>query len=267
MGLTSRTEPRAESPKVLERALRVLDLFTERRPEWTAAEIGSAVGLPVSTTYRIVRALESRGLLRQAASGRFRLGVAAITLGHRAASAFDLSAALRPELETLAVEVSETATLSVFDRYRLAALCIDRIEASQPLRLSLEVGALVPLHAGAASKALLAFLGEEVLETVLAGPLARLAPGTITDPGALREEIERIRERGWSYSREETNEGAWGVAAPVLSGDGAALAVLGVAAPIVRYSPEAADRAAAVVLAAAQRAPQAIGIAAPAGRE
>src|SRR3972149_750299 len=69
MGLTSGAEPGAESPKVLERALRVLDLFTERRPEWTAAEIGSAVGLPVSTTYRIVRALESRGLLRQAARG------------------------------------------------------------------------------------------------------------------------------------------------------------------------------------------------------
>src|SRR3989304_5559641 len=82
-----------------------------------------------------------------------------------------------PGPEILAFEVSETATLSVFDRYRLAALCIDRVEASQPLRLSLEVGALVPLHAGAASKALLAFLGGGGPRDGPPRPPPRLPPG------------------------------------------------------------------------------------------
>ena len=90
----------------------------------------------------------------------------------------------------------------------------------QPLRLSLEIGRVVPLHAGATSKALLAFLGDEVLERLLETPLAPVARGTITDPEALRREIARVREQGWASSQEETNDSAWGVAEPVLSRDG-----------------------------------------------
>jgi DNA-binding IclR family transcriptional regulator len=243
---------------VLERALGVLDLFTERRPEWTVAEIAAGLRLPISTTYRIVRALESHGLVR-GGGGRYRLGVAAIALGHRASSTFDLRGLLRGELERLATETRETATLSVFDRRQLGALCVDRIEAPQPLRLSLEVGSVVPLHAGAASKALLAFLGPEVLDAVLAESLAPLAPGTITDPDALRDEIERVRERGYATSFEETNAGAWGTAAPVLSPDGVGLAVLGMAGPLMRHSPELEQEAVAAVTGAAKRASRLLG--------
>jgi IclR family acetate operon transcriptional repressor len=249
----------AGGPRVLERALGVLGLFTEQRPEWTVAGIGEAAGLPVSTAYRIVRALESHGLLRDVGGGRFRLGVAAVTLGHRAASAFDVRTVLRPVLERLATETHETATLSVLDRGRLGALCVDRIEAARRLRLSLEIGAVVPLHAGAASKALLAFLGESVLEAVLERRLERLAPRTITERGALRAEVERIRERGYALSFEETNEGAWGAAAPVLAGDGIAVAVLGVAAPLLRHDAAVEGQAVAAVLAAAAHAARRLG--------
>jgi DNA-binding IclR family transcriptional regulator len=244
---------KADGPKVLERALSVLDLFTERRPEWTAAEIGEATELPVSTTYRIVNALESHGLLRHVGSG-YRLGAAAVTLGRRASAGFDLGAVLRPVLEALASEIGETTVLAIFDATHIGALCIDRIEAPQQLRLSLEIGSVLPLHAGATAKALLASLGDEVLEAVVARPLPKLAANTITEPKRLREEVASIRAQGYAVSFEETNTGAWGIAVPIFASDGAGLASIGVAAPISRHSQTVERAALRALRSASERA-------------
>lgn len=249
-----------ESPKVLERALAVLDRFTESEPEWSTAALAEAVGLPVSTTYRLVNALEAQGLLRPVSGGRYRLGAAAVSLGHRASAGFDLRRDLHAQLEQVAGTTRETALLSVLEPRRMGVLCIDRVEAPQQLRLSLEIGMVVPLHAGATSKALLAFLAPEVQEQVLSQPLAKIAVGTITDPGELRTELSAVRAQGWAASREETNDGAWGVAAPVLSRDGGALAVIGMAAPLTRLSEPTELSARHAVLDASRRAAESLGV-------
>lgn len=237
--------------RVLGRALAILDLFTDQRREWMPAEIARAIEVPLSTTYRIIAALETHGLLRRVPGRGLRLGLGAIALGRRAAAAYDVAEVLRPELEWIAVETNETTTLSVFEPELLGALCVARFEGMQSLRLSLEVGRVMPLHAGASAKVLLAFLGEDVQKKVYERPLPSLASATITDADELRAEVERIRAQGWSFSRGETDEGAWGVGVPVLDAEGTALASIGVAAPTLRYSDELRDRAVALALAAA----------------
>lgn len=259
MASRSANDTASSGLKVLDKALRVLDLFTEQQLEWSGAEIARRLDLPVSTAHRIIHALESHGLVARTPGGGYRLGTAAIALGRRATASFDLRLALRPILEELARQTRDTVVLSVYEARSRGALCIDRIEAEHPLRLSLEVGTVVPLHAGASSKALLAFLGDAALEAVLAAPLQRLARGTITDPARLREEIAAVRRRGWAYSCEETNDGAWGVAAPVLGADNIAVAVIDVAAPTTRHTPEVEQRWAAAVMEAARRASAILG--------
>jgi DNA-binding IclR family transcriptional regulator len=184
--------------------------------------------------------------------------MAAISLGRRATASLDVRVALRPTLEELHDRTGETVVLSVYDARGRGALCVDRIEAAHPLRLSLEIGSIIPLHAGASSKALLAFLGDAVLDAVLAAPLEHLASRTITDPDVLRREVATIRRRGWAFSREETNEGAWGVAAPVLGPDGIAVAVIDVVAPTARHSAAIEARWAAAVTEAGRRAAAAL---------
>lgn len=250
----------AESPKVLERALAVLDRFTESEPEWSTGGLAGAVGLPVSTTYRLVNSLEAQGLLRPVSGGRYRLGAAAVSLGYRASAGFDLRRDLHAQLEQVAGTTRETALLSVLEPRRMGVLCIDRVEAPQQLRLSLEIGTVVPLHAGATSKALLAFLAPEIQEQVLSHPLAKVAGGTVTDPDKLRSELAAVRQQGWAASREETNDGAWGVAAPVLSRDGGALAVIGMAAPLTRLSEPIELAARDAVVDASRRAAESLGV-------
>ncbi len=241
---------RSSGPKVLEKTLRVLDLFTIDRPSWSGSEIARELDLPTATAHRIVRALEDRSYLSKSASG-YRLGFAAVDLGRRALASVDLRSRLGTTLRDLARATEETALLTVYDESRNGSLCIDRIETTHSLRLSIEVGRVTPLHAGASAKALLAFLEQPIVDDVLARPLERLAPGTITDPQRLRRELEQIRSAGWASSYEENNVGAWGLAAPILS-DGRVVASIGLAAPTARYSESGPRSLVKLVLEAAR---------------
>jgi DNA-binding IclR family transcriptional regulator len=243
-------------PKVLEKALRVLDLFTVESPTWTVTEVSRELDLPTATAHRILRALEGRSYLMRSNAG-YGLGLAAVDLGQRARASIDLRWQLRPVLRDLARATRETALLTVRDERTQGSLCIDRIETTQSLRLSIEIGRVTPIHAGASAKAILAFLDDTLIDEVLAKPLEGLAPGTITDPKKLRSQLAQIRKRGWATSYEENNEGAWGMAAPVLI-RGRVIASLGVAAPTARYSKATEQDMAKVVLGAAREAEAAL---------
>ena len=223
----------------LDRAFAVLDLFGAERPEWGTSEIARAAGLPVPTAHRICAALTGRRYLaRDEQTRRFRLGPAALDLGERARAVLDLRRAALPVLRRLARETDETALLTIPNGERDRSVCLERVESSQPLRLSVEPGRRLPLHAGASQKALLAFLGEEEIERVLAAPLERVCRATLTDAEALRANLAEVRERGWAISFEETNVGVWGVAVPLLDEHGEAVTALGLAGPSARLAVE-----------------------------
>ena len=247
---------RTAGPKVLEKALRVLDLFTAEAPSWTVTEVARELDLPTATAHRIVRALEARGYLMRSHAG-YGLGLAAVHLGQRARASIDLRWQLRSVLRELAQSTHETALLTVRDERTQGSLCIDRIETTQSLRLSIDIGRVTPIHAGASAKAMLAFLDDAIIREVLAQPLERLGPGTITDPQQLRSELARIRRRGWATSYEENNEGAWGMAAPVIVGE-RVIASVGFAAPTARYSEATEKSLAKLVLNAAREAEAAL---------
>jgi IclR family acetate operon transcriptional repressor len=243
-------DARQTGPKVLEKTLRVLDLFTLDAPVWSVTEVARELEMPTATAHRIVRALEARSYLAKDGT-RYRLGFAAIDLGRRATASVDLRSRLRGVLRELATATRETALLTVYDESRHGSLCVDRIETTHSLRLTIEIGRVTPIHAGASAKALLAYLDEATIEDVLAGELVGLAPGTLTDPDALRKELAGIRRRGWAQSFEENNAGAWGVAAPILVGE-RVVASIGFAAPAARHSERAVRSLAGVVCKAAQ---------------
>ncbi len=239
-------------PKVLEKALRVLDLFTAESPAWSLVEIAEELRLPSATTHRIVRALAEREYLMRTESG-YRLGLAAIDLGHRGQLSLDLRWRLRSVLRRLAGRVEETALLTVRDDARNGSMCIDRIESARSLRLSIDIGRVTPIHAGASGKALLAFSNEHIRADVLSQPLVEVGPATITDPAELEKELAKIRRRGWAVSYEENDIGAWGAAAPILSND-LVIASIGFAAPIAGYRERETDKMAQFAVDAAREA-------------
>jgi DNA-binding IclR family transcriptional regulator len=244
--------PGSGGPKVLEKTLRVLDLFTIERPSWSVTEVARELEMPTATAHRILRALEGRAYLAKVGP-RYRLGFAAIDLGRRATASVDLRSRLRGVLRALATDTGETALLTVYDENRHGSLCVDRIETTHSLRLTIDIGRVTPIHAGASAKALLAFLDPATIDEVLAQSLDGLGPGTVTDSNRLREELEEIRERGWASSYEENNVGAWGIAAPIIVG-GRLVASIGFAAPIARHSDSEVRTLVRLVRGAARKA-------------
>jgi IclR family acetate operon transcriptional repressor len=239
--------------KVLLKALDILALFDHNRPEWAEHEVARELEFPTSTAHRLLASLRSRGYVVRTTSGRYRLGPAATALGRRASDEA-LAPIVRAALERVAAETGETALVGIRDPAGGGLLILDRIESPQRLRLALDVGQVVPLHAGAASKALLAHLAPREIERVVTGPLPRIGPGTITDGDALLRDLEAVRRVGHARSREEATEGGWAVASPVLGVDGQARAAIGIIAPMARHSREAEEAAIAAVGRAVEEA-------------
>lgn len=260
-----RTDASPETPKVLDKALRVLDAFGHQAPDWSEADLRRELDLPSTTLNRILRSLERGGYLMRDHGGRYRLGMAVIRLGNRARESLDLATVLEPEIRRAARETGELAFLAVPEIGAGLARYIVAADSISTLRVIVEVGAAVPLSAGAAAKTILAFLPSSVIDAVLERPLERLAAGTITDPAVLRNDLAAIRERGWGFSWEETDAGAWAVAAPLLDDEAqVALGSIAVAVPTTRHAQDFEATVRDVVLGARDRAIRALGFG-PAG--
>jgi DNA-binding IclR family transcriptional regulator len=249
--------------QVLERTFGILEVFTESRPEWSTTQVARELDLPVPTVHRILAALKRLGYVSQhEESRRFRLGLAALSLGERARTLADLRPVAVGPLRRLSDATGETALLTVLSPARDRSVCLERVETSQPLRLSVQPGRQLPLHAGASQKALLAFMTADEIDRLTAQPLERFCTATITSRPALRRELTTIRARGWSSSYEETNVGVWGIAVPVLSAADVACAV-GIAGPSPRLTVERVRRDVRLIHEAATVIGRALGLSAP----
>lgn len=229
--------------QLLDRIFAILQLFDGDHPEWTATEAARAVGLPVPTAHRILVGLKrAEFLTRDGDSKRFSLGPAALSFARRADAVLDLGRVASPVLRQLATLTDETALMTVLNERHDRARCCARVESSQPLRLSVRPGNELPLHAGAMQKVLLAFLPPREINSILAGELPSLSRATITDPVRLRSDLGTVRDRGWAISYEETNEGVWGIAVPLIDDSGQPAAALGLAGLRVNLSVAAVKR-------------------------
>ena len=229
---------RGESLQVLDRAFAILAQFTRGHPEWTTTEIARACDLPIPTAHRILTTLRAHGFLARDEAKRFRLGPAAMELGERAQEAIDLRTISLPILRRLADESGETAILTVLNDTRDSSVCLERVESSQQLRLSVEPGRVLPLHAGASQKILLAYMPDAEVEQLLATPLERVWRATITRPDTLRADLALTRRRGWAQSFEETSGGTWGLAVPILDQHDEIVAGVSLAGPSARLTKE-----------------------------
>lgn len=249
--------------QVLERTFGILGVFTESKPEWSTTQVARELDLPVPTVHRILAALKRLGYVNQhEETRRFRLGMAALSLGERARTLADIRPAAIGPLRRLTEATGETALLTVLSPARDRSVCLERVETSQPLRLSVQPGRQLPLHAGASQKALLAFMPAGEIDRLTAGPLERYCTATITSRQALRRELAAIRARGWSSSYEETNVGVWGIAVPVLSATDVVCAV-GIAGPSPRLRAERVRRDVRLTHEAAAAVGRALGLSPP----
>lgn len=199
--------------------------------------IARRLGLSKAVVHRILVSLVSRGLLvPDRGTRRYRLGPAAAAVGARALRELDPRTIALPVLRRLRDATRETTTLSlVVGDWRVY---VEQVESPQEIRMLVEIGRRFPMHAGASSKAILAWLPEEDQARLLSLPLPPLTARTITDVDLLRQELYRIRAEGVATSSGERQAGAASVAAPLLGLDGHAVGAISVCGPVERFGAE-----------------------------
>ncbi len=199
-------------------------------------EIAEGLGMPKAAVHRVLASLRGRGLVElDPRTHRYSLGVAAMRLGLAYLDRIDVRAMARPELVNLCARTRETATLSVPLGSR-SRIYVDQVLPDREVIMSVTQGEPYALHAGASSRALLAFQPAERIDAYLEqSELTRMTPDTIVDIRSLRADLAQIREQGWALSHGERKEGAASVAAPVRNHDGHAIAVVSVCGPAERF--------------------------------
>lgn len=226
----------------VERAADVLLYFAESsQPDLGVTEVADGLGLSKAAVHRMLASLRSRGLIQlDEDTRRYSLGVAAMRLGLAYLERIDVRRMAKPYLVGLSKATNETATLSV--RIGRNRVYVDQVIPDREVIMSVTLGEPFPLHAGASSKAFLAFLTDAEIEDYLShSPLESLTADTIVDVRALRKELGVVKAQGWACSFAERKGGAASVAVPIFGHDASPQAVMSVCGPLERFSAELED--------------------------
>ena len=218
----------------VDKTLDILSCFNESQTVLSAKEIAKKINLPLSSTYRYLEILVRREFLAKSNDQKgYTLGLMLFRLGSSAASTIKLDKVALPYMKKLCQETGETILLTVVSG--VEAVCLERIEAQRLVKLSMEKGTTLPLHVGASSKCLLAFMGQEAIDDYLARTkLIPMTYNTLTDKNLIRRELDSIRARGYCSSDGEADLDARGVGAPIFDQAGKLVGGLSIAGPADR---------------------------------
>jgi DNA-binding IclR family transcriptional regulator len=111
---------------------------------------------------------------------------------------------------------------------------VDSVECDRPVRVSGRTGALLPVHATAGGKILLAAADPAAAQALLEAGLPRMTERTTTSTRILREELADIRRSGYALNLGESLDGLHAAAVPVTDAAGRAVAALAVSVPADR---------------------------------
>ncbi|WP_269801738.1 IclR family transcriptional regulator [Blastococcus atacamensis] len=200
----------------------------------TLAELVTRTGLPRATAHRLAVALEGHRLVRRTDGGSWAPGPALAELGRATA---DIGEIAGRHLVTLRDATGESAQFYVRDG--ATRVCVAAAERTSGLRDTVPVGARLPMTAGSAAHALLAFMPADEVTRLL--PSASFTARTLLD----------VRRRGWAHSVAEREAGVASLSAPVRDATGAVLGAVSISGPVERLGRRPAAEVIGAVLDAA----------------
>lgn len=238
-----------DSRSVVHRALEILSTFDYGRERQSLSDISRRAGLPIATTYRIVRRLTEWGALERGAGGEYRIGLRLWQIGSLASRSTDLQHIARPFMQDLYQLTRLNVHLAIREGMELVSVEHFRSTEIEDDSFRFVGRAHVDkLHSTAIGLVLLAHAPAEIIDHVLTGPLPKFTANTYADRDSLHRLLPEIRRRGYAVSDRQTRVEHLGVAAPIMGPDGTIAAALSVTSTRRSFSIEGSSQA--VVLAA-----------------
>ena len=232
------TGPGDEPQGMLARGLSLLTALGDHPDGVTVTDLARQVGLPVSTTHRLLSTETSLGFVAFDSERKtYRLGVRVFELANRVRGVTDLAGVAHPVMRRLSRRTGETVQLSVLSDGR--ALFVEKVGTEQAVGIRGAVGQSEPLYATSTGKTLLSQLPPDGRDEILdALEFTAWTPTTITTREDLVAELDRVREQDYAVADEEFDRGVRAIGVPVRDGRGRARAALCISAPVFRVSLE-----------------------------
>ncbi|NML31387.1 IclR family transcriptional regulator [Paraburkholderia antibiotica] len=217
----------------LERGLRILAEFSAREPVLGAPELSKRIGIPRTTTFRLLQTLEALGFLERVNGDRyFRLSVAVLRLGFEYLSSLELTDVGTPILERLRDATGLSTHLLIRDQRDV--VFVAKAQTHEPMFSSVKVhvGTRLPAHATVHGQVLMGDLSFEELRQLYPEP--QLERFTERTPATVEELYGRVRESaalGYAVSEASFERGISVVSAPVRDQSGKIAAALTITIP------------------------------------
>lgn len=241
----------------VDNALRLMVHMARPPGSWGVSQLSRDLDLGKSVVHSLLQTLKARGFVEQDADSSYRLGYSMLALSAAVSGQMGIRQLALPEMHELARRAEEAVYLMVLGRNE--GILIERVDPSNHVRVTMEVGQTGHLHAGCSHKVMLAFLSDDEIDRYIEETgLPRLTPHTVTDPEQLRRDLAEVRRHGYVYTEQESFEGIGGVAAPIFDASDRPVASISLAGFMQRLQPRS-EELAGYVLAAANRISRALG--------
>jgi len=216
--------------EALARGLEVIAAFEPGRPAMTLSEVASASGLARPTARRILLTLQELGYVRavgSAGGAGFALTPRVLELGVAYVRSMHLWDVARPYMETLSARTNESCSIAQLDGPDI--VYVARVAVPKIVALAVQIGTRFPAVQTSLGKVLLAALGPQEVDRVLAEPSrSGLVPRWRPDRDEREAELRQVRARGWALTDQQLTLGIRSVAAPLRNGAGEVIAALNV---------------------------------------
>lgn len=221
--------------------LRVLAEFADGAESFGVTELSRRLGMTKNKVHRALTTLVRHGyVIRDETGTRYELGLRAVHLSSARMRSLDLPALCEPYLERMRELSGETVSLSVpVGRMQVT---VHGLRGHGAVARRVPLGTLTPLHAGPASRAILAFLPDDEIASILGRPLVRYTDATLTTPTELWEEIATVRKHGYATGYGDHVPNARGVSFPLLDRTGRPHGAITVSGPEERFDEQAIER-------------------------
>jgi DNA-binding IclR family transcriptional regulator len=213
----------------IERAAAILRLLSGRSRRLGVADLAGELGLPKGTVHGLLRTLQAVGFVEQdPETGKYQLGPALLHMGSSYLDGNELRTRALNWSDSLAARTREAVRIGTLHEGRV--LIVHHVFRPDDSLQTLDVGTLLPAHATALGKTLLAY--HPYLADEMSKPgLTAFTDATIVDHKRLERELERIRQRGWASEIGELAPGQVSIAAPVIDRTGMTVGAMAIFGP------------------------------------
>lgn len=222
----------ATAVQSVERAFSILDAL--RGGPATLSEIARRVGLPISTTSRLLATLEGLTAVERIDNlNLYRIGPGIVTIASGVDANRSLAALAADELRSLAVEANEAVGLSITSGYVVHYIAEHRPETSVQLRDW--IGARLPMHLVSSGLVALASWPDDAIDNYLGRALEGRTEHSMTDPEQLRRRVSTVRNEGIAWTVDELEEGITSLSAPLIASSGDVVGGVDIHGPSFRF--------------------------------